>query len=349
MLNINSFYKRLAKVIHILIIACLLVPAIKAKQIDFNKTLIDDHFQFNYQWEDHLKRPQNIRFNLSKKSIYNRYRNFAIYQPKLAHEYVNKAIRKHLKKSPIKGVDVSFMRNGDKFSAQLKGKNNTLLQQANIKISQLEKRYFQAYLDKKHFHQFSTHHQTIGIKPNHIRIAEESVSDLKPLKAIILEKSSVKNIRKVSNFVLSFIQSIPYSTLISRTTSSGAGFNPPLKILWENQGDCDSKVTLAAALLRALMPRIKMAFIYIDNHALLGIALDIKNNDVTVAHQGTTYVLSEPTGPAILALGTISGESEQAILNGHYSLETFHAKRKTQKVAIDENKKTMPISGDVTL
>jgi hypothetical protein len=121
------------------------------------------------------------------------------------------------------------------------------------------------------------------------------------------------------------VQSIPYSTLESRITSAGAGFNPPLKLLWENQGDCDSKVTLTAALLRSLMPRINIALIFIDNHALMGvnIAAEIGSEEMTIEHNGITYLLAEPTGPALLALGTISEDSQQAILQGQYTIETM--------------------------
>ena len=44
---------------------------------------------------------------------------------------------------------------------------------------------------------------------------------------------------------------------------------------------------------------------------------------MTVEHEGITYLLAEPTGPALLALGTISEDSRHAILQGQYSLETM--------------------------
>jgi hypothetical protein len=160
---------------------------------------------------------------------------------------------------------------------------------------------------------------------NHTSIANDSVADFKVLKPIILEKVSIKNIRKVTNLVLSFVQSIPYSTLESRITSSGAGFNPPAKLLWENQGDCDSKMTLTATILRALMPRIDMAMIYIDKHAFIGIAIPADAGEMTIEHQGVNYLLGEPTGPALYKLGRLAPESELAINQGAYVAEAFHS------------------------
>jgi hypothetical protein len=121
------------------------------------------------------------------------------------------------------------------------------------------------------------------------------------------------------------VQSIPYSPLESRITSSGAGFNPPAKLLWENQGDCDSKMTLSATILRALMPRIDMVMIYIDQHALIGIAITGEAGEMTIDYQGITYLLAEPTGPALYPLGTLTPESELAVDQGRYIAEAFHS------------------------
>jgi hypothetical protein len=307
-----------------------------AEQTHFSKKLIDANYHFSYQWLDHKGEPQSISFSLPQQKIFDRYRSFSIYQPKLAHEYVNKSLKKHFNKTPIQGVQVTFKDENGTFQAEIKSNNPQLLQSTTEKISQLEQTFTQEYLTKKYYHQFITPSQINAIKPDHGRIALESVKDLKSLKTIILEKSYIKNIRKVSNYVLNFVQNIPYSTLESRITSSGAGFSPPLKLLWENQGDCDSKVTLTASLLRVLMPRIKLALIYIDNHAFIGIKVAPQDDDITVEHQGITYVLAEPTGPAVLALGKIAAESEQAIYNGHYTLETFHDIVRSQESEQDE-------------
>lgn len=308
-----------------------------AEQSYFSKELVESNFQFTYQWHDYKDNQQSISFSLPKQEIFDRYRDFSIYQTKLAQEYVNKSLKKHFKKAPVSGVQIVFNEENGFFQAELKSTDPQLLQSTATKINQLEQTFNQEYLTKKYYHQFVTPNQTNAIKPDHGRIALESVRDLKSLKSIILEKSSIKNIRMVSNYVLGFVQSIPYSTLESRITSSGAGFSPPLKLLWENQGDCDSKVTLTATLLRVLMPRIKLALIYIENHAFIGIKVAPRGDDITVEHNGITYVLAEPTGPAVLALGKIAEESEQAIYRGHYSLETFHDTIKSEEGEPDLN------------
>jgi len=300
--------------------------AVHAEQLVFNKTLNTGNYTFSYQWHDHNKKLQDLSFILPQKLIFDRYRNFALYKKSNAQTSVNNLLQRHLRKHPISGVQLSFSQESGLNQVNIKSNDQQKINKAYQEIAKLEQEFTQQYLHNTYYHQFQTYNQIQGVKPDHGRIAFESSADFKVLKTIILEKASIKNIRKVSNYVLGFIQNIPYSTLESRITSSGAGFIPPLKLLWENQGDCDSKVTLTAALLRSLMPRINMALIFIDNHALIGIELDAEDDDFTVDLDGITYIVAEPTGPAVLALGKIAPNSEQAILAGHYTIEKFHTK-----------------------
>lgn len=296
-----------------------------ASQISFHKTDQGNSYLFEYQWLDHDEKTQSMAFSLTKKDLFQRYRSFSSYKPKLAAEFVNNAMRKKLIMSPLKDVTVNFIRQGDEYSAQIIGKKQQAIDSASMQLAKLQESFMQDYLRKKYYHRFLTPDQTSAIKPDHARIAIESAPVFKSLKPTIMKKASIKNIRRVSNFILGFVQNVPYSTLESRVTSSGAGFNPPFKLLWENQGDCDSKVTLSAALLRMMMPRIKMVLVFIDNHALIGIDVAPEGNDITVEHEGTTFVLAEPTGPALYKLGAIAPESENAIFSGRYTLEAFYS------------------------
>jgi len=306
-----------------LILSFALCPALFAKQLSFNKVKNANSHTFNYVWLDHNQKQQTLAFNLPTKTLLNRYRNFRSYQPKMANNYVNNQLKKYFRKQPIANVSVDFSDINQQI--YVRGSDPVAINEAQKVVKIQEKKLFKHYLDKHHYQTFITPSQTLAIKPNHIKIAIDSVGDLKPLKPIILESASIKNIRKVSNYVLGFIQTIPYETLSSRITSSGAGYNPPLKLLWENKGDCDSKVTLTASLLRSLMPRIKIAMIFIDNHALLGIDVPAIGDEVTVNYNGTNYLLAEPTGPALMKLGKIAQSSKQAVLSGHYVIEELHA------------------------
>lgn len=320
----HFFFKRHVTLIIGTLLFCLCFSG-QAKQLSFKKTKLEQAYSFQYQWLDSNETQQSISFTLSNEGLFERFRNFKSYQNKFAQKTIVRRIKKEMRKKSIAGVQIQYQLQNDTFSIKVNGQDKEKVAQAYQELSSVEAEVIEQYLSENYYQPFTNHEQQTGIKVNHANIANDSVSDLKPLKPIILDKAVVRNIRKVTNYVLSFIQSIPYSTLESRLTSSGAGFNPPLKLLWENQGDCDSKMTLTAALLRALMPRIKMVLVFIDNHALIGIDIPTKAGEVTIVHEQVTYVLAEPTGPALIPLGQLAPESELAINQGHYSVQSFYA------------------------
>ncbi|TWX53063.1 hypothetical protein [Colwellia hornerae] len=299
-----------------------------AEQLAFSKIEKGDNYQFNYQWLDYQGEAQSLQFSLAKQAIFDRFRNFKVFKAEMAKYSINNALQKKLRAEPIRGVMINFSKNSNEDEIVIKGRNNQAINAAYAKIHQLKQTLSDEYLAENYYHQFITHDQINAVKPDHGRFANIASIDLKSIKPMILKKFSIKNIRKVTDYVLGFVQSIPYATLESRVTASGAGFNPPLKLLWENQGDCDSKVTLTVAILRSLMPRIKMTLVFIDNHALLGIQLPAQADDQTVVVDGISYVLAEPTGPRLLPLGKIAPASELAVGNGHYTAELFHTKVK---------------------
>jgi len=306
--------------IHLL---CCFAFNASAEQLHFSKKKLTDSYQFNYQWLDHESTQQTISFTLSKDALFNRFRSFRAYKPEFAEKAIFQAIKKQWQQSPIADILVNFPQSNIYNGIDIVGSDPQKVQQAYQKLNQLNEKCTTTYLTENYYQTFTTHDQITGIKPDHVAIANGSVADLKVIKPLILKNVSIKNIRKVTNYVLAFIQSIPYSPLESRVSSSGAGFNTPLKLLWENQGDCDSKVTLTAALLRALMPRISMVLVFVDQHAFIGIAIPAVGDEITIEENGVTFVLAEPTGPVLLPLGELAPSSAQAIYNGHYITQRY--------------------------
>jgi len=309
----------------LLYLSLFFVGFAEAKQISFSKHPQENHYIFNYQWLDHNDQPQSMSFALTKPALFERFRMLRPYQSEFAQKTIMRTVRKQLRKEPLNGAQAFFLQQDGKMVVQVKGQENKNVAIAYQKVKEIEQKTTSEYFKKNYYQLFRTHDEVSGVKINHASIANDSVADFKVLKPIILDKVSIKNIRKVTNYVLSFVQNIPYSTLESRITSSGAGFNPPAKLLWENQGDCDSKVTLTATILRALMPRIDMAMFYIDKHAFIGIAIPASAGEMAIEHQGVNYLLGEPTGPALYTLGELAPESELAVNQGRYVAEAFHS------------------------
>lgn len=313
------FIKQIVSYFFIFIGLC--VTYVQAEQLSFSKQEKPQSYVFKYRWLDSQKNEKDLSFELSKDVLFNQFRNFQAYQPDMVNAYINKNIYKAWQKDPKPQSTLTLKKHQNMFTLELNAQNNNALLMGQEHLIQLRKKISHAYFDTNYYHQFTNYDGKLAIKPNHVAIANKSVQHFKSTKPIILSTIGVEKVRSVTNFILSFSQSIPYSTLVSRTTSSGQGFNTPFKLLFENQGDCDSKVTLNAAILRSLMPRVKMIMVFIKGHALLGIEVRPTGNDKTLVHNQITYVLAEPTGPAIWPLGTIAKSSEQAILNGLYIAE----------------------------
>lgn len=309
----------------LLCLSLLFLSSVEAKQINFSKQPQDDQFVFSYQWLDHDNQPQSMSFPLTKPALFERFRMLKTYQSEFAQKSIMRMVRKQLTKQTLTGAQVFFQQQNGKMVLQITGKNDKDVALAYQKVRKIEQQATSQYLKKNYYQLFTTPDQQTGIKVDHVNIANNSVADFKALKPVIMTKVAIENIRKATNYVLAFVQSIPYSPLESRITSSGAGFNPPAKLLWENQGDCDSKMALTATILRALMPRINMAMIYIDQHAFIGIDIPANAGEMVIEHQGVTYLLGEPTGPALYRLGKLAPESELAVDQGRYVVEAFHS------------------------
>mgnify|MGYP000267553031 CR=1 FL=1 len=325
-ISIENLLGTTVKAIKILFCLFLLLPSlVLSEQIAFSKQQQGDQYTFNYQWLDHNNKSQSMSFALTKSALFERFRMLRAYQSEFAEKAIMRTVKKQLREQPLNGAQAFFVKQDGRMTVQVKGLEDKNVALAYQKVKEMEQEAFNLYFKNNYYQLFTNHDQQAGVKVDHVNIANDSIADFKVLKPIILDTVAIENIRKVTNYVLSFVQSIPYSTLESRITSSGAGFNPPAKLLWENQGDCDSKMTLTATILRALMPRIDMAMIYIDQHAFIGIAIPAEAGEITIEHQGISYLLGEPTGPALYQLGQLAPESELAVNQGRYVAENFHS------------------------
>lgn len=314
------------KVIKILLFLSLcLTGLLDAKQLSFSKQKEDEQYRFKYQWLDHNDESQSMSFLLKKYALFQRFRMLRSYQSDFAQKTIIRAVKQRLTEVPLQEAQALFLQQNGKTVLQVKGSKDEYVSKAYKRVKEIEQEVTAQYFQKNYYQVFNTPEQVADIKIDHTRIANESVADFKAIKPVILEQVSIKDIRKVTDYVLSFVQSIPYATLESRVTSSGTGFNSPAKLLWENQGDCDSKVTLTATILRALMPRIPIVMIFIDQHAFIGIATPATAGEITIVYQGVNYLLGEPTGPGLYKLGKLAPDSELAINQGRYVVEAFIA------------------------
>ncbi|QOL26656.1 hypothetical protein LP316_04975 [Thalassotalea sp. LPB0316] len=307
-----------------------------AQQLNFTKKHSEGSVSLSFTWHDIQQQKQQLSFTETSESFFKPFRNFRAYNSPIAQKAILKKTVKAWRADPVDGVNLEISREQGHISLSLSSPDEEALNAGQVQLNQLAKEMREQYLAERFYHVFTRYDGELGIKPNHVEIARQSAPLLKALKPQILATVELRNIRLVTDYTLQFIQSIPYSPLVSRQTSAGAGFVPPLQLLYQNQGDCDSKVTLSAALLRSLMPRIEMIMVFIDGHALMGINAPAEPGDKTMTHEGITYVLGEPTGPAQYPLGEIALSSEQAIDAGLYSVEKFHYQEQASDINVQE-------------
>lgn len=215
-----------------------------------------------------------------------------------------------LQQSAAKWPDVQFrtLGNGE---LQMLARTPTRAKEARDWIEQTRPAIEQEWLTRYYFQYFTTPDGQQAIKQDHVRIALESRPALATLAEQLKQNggSDEEARRKTVEAVLDFVQDIPYALLDNNGIRGGRGFLSPRQVLSENRGDCDSKVTLMAAILGQLYPELGQVMVFIPDHALLGVALPPGADDKKLEWEGKTYLLMEPTGPAELPLGKLDRTS----------------------------------------
>ncbi len=187
---------------------------------------------------------------------------------------------------------------------------------------------------RQHYYQsLRLHTGNTGYTPDHPRVAAESVSLLSPLIAQLDHSLSATyddyTPRQALAYVSHFIQQIPYAELTDRLQSNGAGFVTPGRLLHDNRGDCDSKVTLLAALMAGLFADVERRIVYLPGHAMFALALDPEPDDIFLRDrvadadndERATFVIADPTGPAQLNVGEAARAYQSHLRSGAVTLK----------------------------
>ena len=150
------------------------------------------------------------------------------------------------------------------------------------------------------------------VRYDHARIAALNAPGVAPLAATLGAAPDGARLaeRAFAERALAFVQGIPYEA-VNRDS-----FAPPLAVLRDPRADCDEKAVLYAALLRAAAPALPVAILTMKDHAVVGVGLPATGADQTIAAGGVTWVLTEPAGPALHALGAVDARTRAALAQG---------------------------------
>ena len=245
-----------------------------AEQLKFKKAQSESGVLLSYEWLDMDSTRQSISFELPHTAIKAAPTQQANYRPKIAQRYVTVALMEAAKKINPKEARVKIIPKRDSIDIQVKGADEDKVEAILSNLKAVQQEAYNAYLDEHYFTRFTTLFNQKAIKPDHTRYAAESVKPLVAASQAFYEKVNAQSdSRAYFSLILSWLQSIPYDTLEDRVVSNGSGYAPPINVLMQNVGDCDSKAVLASSMVRAFLPSTKMIMVFLPNHALLGIAL----------------------------------------------------------------------------
>ena len=151
---------------------------------------------------------------------------------------------------------------------------------------------------------------------DYARIATQARERLRPVARAFRATFKGKSERERVSEVLRFFQNIPYNDLTQGKVRGFVGFSPPLEMLAQNLGDCDSKSTAMMGLLGLLAEDRSVALFLVPKHAFLGVEMQPLEGEASYTHQGKTYVLMEPTGPRVRPLGSLLQSSFEHLQAG---------------------------------
>ena len=151
---------------------------------------------------------------------------------------------------------------------------------------------------------------------DYARVAAEAQARLLPVARAFRSSFKGKNEREQVAEVLSFFQSIPYNDLTQGKVRGFIGFSPPIEMIAQNLGDCDSKSTAMMGLLALLQKDRSVAIFLVPKHAFLGVEMEPREGDARHTYQGKTYVLMEPTGPNVRPIGSLLKISREHLQAG---------------------------------
>ena len=151
------------------------------------------------------------------------------------------------------------------------------------------------------------------VRPDYAALARGQSDLLRPMARAIADAAVTGDTRRQVALALALMQEIPYDELRTRGATDGTGFAVPAELLHVNQGDCDSKATALASLMRTLAPDTATAIVLLPGHAVLAAALEPRPGDRTLELAGERFVLMEPAGPARIPVGRISDTSRRLL------------------------------------
>ncbi len=305
----------------LLLVACWLSGPTVAQQLSFSAAKASGQHSYHYVWRDAAGNTKTVEFHLDGAVVSTLPFAQPPYSPRLAAEQVRLGLLTYAQTFDPRLARIEITQGFEQLSIQVQGKNAQAVKDIQQQLSQQQQTLTADFIRSRMYRFFNDHQGNMGIIPDYPQHVLQHASALRPAAQAFYDLlPGESDARAHINLLLTWVQSIPYNTLEDRGSSDGSGFLPPLGLLAQNQGDCDSKAVLTAALIRGFLPQTPMAMVLLPQHAMLAIAMPPLPNDITVASGTQNWVVFDPTGPALQPVGQISEKNRLALLNQQFQL-----------------------------
>lgn len=140
-------------------------------------------------------------------------------------------------------------------------------------------------------------------------LARDNAADIAPLTELFRQQQRQKKLdaRQLTELVVTFVQNITYR--LPTEDTAAFGMLPPVIVVADGSGDCDSKALLSVVILRQLGVDAVVLLASGLGHAALGVALPVTGKKFP--HAGKKYAFVEVTQPG-WAIGALPPEYDVA-------------------------------------
>jgi len=294
------------------------------EQTGFSKrSTRDGGMQFAYKWRLGDEN-YSLSFDLNQAQIVSLPLTAPRFNNKMLNREVEVALKRHAVLLAERGIKATVKRQAREISYSVSATTQSSADLAIRELQGISETSTQEFYERYYLVNFTDHLNRNFVQNDYVKYANESAEGLQPIVEAIkaLQRNSTDK-REFTALAMTWLQSIPYNDLLSRSDSNGAGFFAPIDLLRRNKGDCDSKSTLLATLLKAYDPTLAVYMVLLPQHALLAVDIPAQNNEQTLLVNGKDMLLIEPTGPAYFAKGKVDDKSALAILNRQYETLEF--------------------------
>jgi hypothetical protein len=299
-----------------------------AQQTLFKKDSRGLKTEFSYAWR-HKDAQYNLSFALETTALFAMPPSPSNYSPKVFQDNLYVKVMQAAQQIDPKMANIDVTKNHSGLSFNVSSNKPNQAQKVLDKLKLVHDKAEDEYWADNYFVKYHSPTGASGIRHDHAKYTLNSSDALLPIvRAIKQLQTNQQDIKEFITIALGWIQSIPYNSLEDRLTSNGAGFISPRDLLLQNQGDCDSKSTLMAALLKAYNRELNVHMVYLPDHALLAVdlhSLGVKANqaEITLQYRGKSFVLIEPTGPAQFSIGELADSTTLSLHNRQFDLASM--------------------------